>query len=223
MSTTLPLLRRALTAASRTAATVLGDSEKSLVALETFCDTLPQPAALRDTPTRMRRTSAPSRRRGRTRRCGAFLNSCDGRWVRTTRRLWLQLSKEEAPLRIPHYLRLPLSSHARPGQARHAHRQVRRRAAVRQAGQGRQRVQHAPQLAVPHGQLVRLPGTHPPQAGGRQGAVAGTEAHHAGSHGRRPCSLTSSRRLPAPDKYSSWTSAGFQLDFSWTAVGAGAR
>jgi hypothetical protein len=39
----------------------------------------------------------------------AFLNSCDGRWVRTVRMMWLQLSNEETTLRMQRYLRQPLS------------------------------------------------------------------------------------------------------------------
>jgi hypothetical protein len=40
----------------------------------------------------------------------AFLRSCDGRWVRCARMLWLQLSNEEATLRMQRYLRQPLSA-----------------------------------------------------------------------------------------------------------------
>jgi len=40
----------------------------------------------------------------------AFLHSCDGRWVRTSRLLWLQLANEETTLRMQRYLRQPLSA-----------------------------------------------------------------------------------------------------------------
>ena len=40
----------------------------------------------------------------------AFLHSCDGRWIRTSRLLWLQLANEETTLRMQRYLRQPLSA-----------------------------------------------------------------------------------------------------------------
>ena len=40
----------------------------------------------------------------------AFLHSCDGRWVRTSRLLWLQLANEETTQRMQRYLRQPLSA-----------------------------------------------------------------------------------------------------------------
>ena len=90
---------------------MLDDSDKPLVALDTICND-PEPGVqgrvTHATEKAAYESAVAAARPDETMR--AFLNSCDGRWVRTTRLLWLQLSNEEAPLRMQRYLRLPLSA-----------------------------------------------------------------------------------------------------------------
>jgi hypothetical protein len=105
----VPMLR-ALAAASRAASALLDEADKPAVALETFCDKPEAGVQRRVTHAAEKKAHADAMAAARpdevTR---AFLNSCNGRWMRTVRVAWLQLSNEETILRMQRYLRLPLS------------------------------------------------------------------------------------------------------------------
>jgi len=109
-ATAAPLLR-AVAVVSRQVATVMEDDTKQLVDLATFCDQ-PLPGIQRVLTHAVEKdvhaSAIAAARPDEIMR--AFLHSCDGRWVRTSRLRWLQLANEETTLRMQRYLRQPLSA-----------------------------------------------------------------------------------------------------------------
>jgi hypothetical protein len=109
-ATAAPLLR-AIATVSREVTTVMDDDTKPLTDLATFCDK-PLPgiqrvlthAVEKDVHASAIATARPDDV------MRAFLHSCDGRRIRTSRLLWLQLANEETTLRMQRYLRQPLSA-----------------------------------------------------------------------------------------------------------------
>ena len=81
-----------------------------MAALDTFCDKPPGGMQRKLTHAVEKRLHADAIQAARVDPVtSAFLKSCDGRWVRTPRLRHLQLSNEEATLRMQRYLRQPLS------------------------------------------------------------------------------------------------------------------
>jgi hypothetical protein len=107
---TAPCLR-ALAAAARRAAALLPGADGEALSLPDFCNkpeaglqrkiTLAVEEAISVRATTALKPSDTMR---------AFLNSCDGRWVRAARLPHMQLSNEEVLVRMQRYLRQPLSA-----------------------------------------------------------------------------------------------------------------
>ena len=108
-ATAAPLLR-AIAIVSREVTAVMEDDTKPLADLGTFCEK--PPSGLHRVLTHavekdVHATAVAAARPDDVMR--AFLHSCDGRWIRTSRLLWMQLANENT-LRMQRYLRQPLSA-----------------------------------------------------------------------------------------------------------------
>ena len=96
--------------AGQEAAEALDEDDTAMAALDTFCDKPPGGMQRKLTHAVEKRLHADAIQAARVDPVtSAFLKSCDGRWVRTPRLRHLQLSNEEATLRMQRYLRQPLS------------------------------------------------------------------------------------------------------------------
>ena len=105
-----PPMLRAVATTSRELGSVARGDDAPLTSLETFCEK--PPSGLQRTITHAVEAQLHDRAIAAARPdavFSAFLKRCDGRWVRTLRLAHLQLSNEEATLRMQRYLRQPLS------------------------------------------------------------------------------------------------------------------
>ena len=105
-----PSLRAAVDASMAVVA-VMPAEDKPLLALDKFCEP-PKGTGLQRRITHAVEAAVHARAVADARPnevLRAFLHSCDGRWVRTMRVAWLQLSNEETVVRMQRYLRQPLS------------------------------------------------------------------------------------------------------------------
>ena len=105
-----PPMLRAIAAAHRETTSAAAGDDEPLAALDSFCDDPPVGLQRKLTHAVEARLHADAIAAARPNAVlSAFLQSCDGRWVRTLRLARLQLSNEEATLRMQRYLRQPLS------------------------------------------------------------------------------------------------------------------
>jgi hypothetical protein len=106
-----PCLRALAAAAAAAAADLMSPEDKVQVALDGFSK--PPSAGLQRKVTHARERALLVAATAAARpdaKMQAFLHSCCGRWVRAARLRFMQLSNEEAVVRMQRYLRLPLSA-----------------------------------------------------------------------------------------------------------------